>query len=355
MSDHVPVNIDDPDDMSGDLDQSGDTPEEDLWFLPGPLEDEPEDIGFLPLRDPGEAGIIDEWKQAEAGHAALLARVAFRIGRLDERLIQGPDGWKRRLALMETSELGWTTGARVSADRLALWFSLRLSGVQDDALELSRLGWAYRRLSGGTYPEDNLADFLGRLDPSGQPEDAERFSDNSAGWLEMMKAGRNLHPVTRACMGYHIWNVAGLGDQGNRVEAAVTASRIAAQDCAGAVSIPLAMGGAGGLNAEGSPAARLSKWLDVLDRGILTAMRHLDDIEAWAMRAQEAMQGLSGRTPPALRAAFIEWPLLSAPMAEKVTGASRPSVHRSLSWMEGQGLVREVTGQGRFKMWRVNI
>ena len=353
MKSHIPDSIEVPDDMSGDLDQPGDTPEEDLWFLPGPLDDDPEDIGFLFRPDPGESEIIDAWTQAEAGQAAQLARVVMRMGRLDERLTRGPDGWMRRLALMETSELGWITGARIPADRLALWVSLRLSGVQDDALELSRLGWAFRRLSGGTYPEDNLADFLGRLDPSGQPEDAERFSDHAAGWLEMMKAGRELHPVTRACMGYHIWNVAGLGDHDNRIEAAVTASRIAAQDCIGAVFAPLAMGGAGGVHAGGSPAARLSKWLFAMDRGILTAMRHLDDIEAWATRAQEVMQGLSGRTPPALRSAFIEWPLLSAPMAEKITGASRPSVHRSLSWMEGQGLVREVTGQGRFKMWRV--
>jgi hypothetical protein len=92
-----------------------------------------------------------------------------------------------------------------------------------------------------------------------------------------------------------------------------------------------------------------------MDRGILTAMRHLDDVEAWSARAQAAMASLSGRTPPALRDAFIEWPLLSAPMAESLTGASRPSVHRSLVWMNDRGLIREVTGQGRFRMWRAQL
>lgn len=82
-------------------------------------------------------------------------------------------------------------------------------------------------------------------------------------------------------------------------------------------------------------------------------MRHLDDVAAWAARAEGVMAPLSGRTAPALRDLFTEWPFLSAPMAEALTGASRAAVQRNLAWMEGKGLIREVTGQGRFKMWRV--
>jgi len=58
-------------------------------------------------------------------------------------------------------------------------------------------------------------------------------------------------------------------------------------------------------------------------------------------------------TPHALRAVLTEWPLLSAPMAEALTGASRAAVQRNLAWMEEKGLVREMTGQGRYRMWRV--
>jgi Fe2+ or Zn2+ uptake regulation protein len=49
---------------------------------------------------------------------------------------------------------------------------------------------------------------------------------------------------------------------------------------------------------------------------------------------------------------LTEWPLLSAPMAEALTGTSRAAVQRNLTWMEERGLVREVTGQGKFRMWR---
>ncbi|TDX24693.1 DNA binding protein with HTH domain [Rhodovulum visakhapatnamense] len=40
-------------------------------------------------------------------------------------------------------------------------------------------------------------------------------------------------------------------------------------------------------------------------------------------------------------------------MAEKLTGAHRATVQRNIDLMEEQGLVREVTGQGRYRMWRI--
>ncbi len=89
-----------------------------------------------------------------------------------------------------------------------------------------------------------------------------------------------------------------------------------------------------------------------METACLTAMRHLDEIEAWAVRAEAEMTALSGRTPPALRAALTSWPFVSAPMAEVLAGASRAAVQRNLAWMEARGLIREVTGQGRYRMWR---
>jgi len=50
---------------------------------------------------------------------------------------------------------------------------------------------------------------------------------------------------------------------------------------------------------------------------------------------------------------LADWPL--RPMAEAITGASRAAVQRNLAWMETKDLVREVTGQGRFRMWRMEI
>jgi len=99
------------------------------------------------------------------------------------------------------------------------------------------------------------------------------------------------------------------------------------------------------------PTERLARWLDGMNSAILSAMRVLDDTERWAARAKADMAHLSGRTPVALRRIFSEWFLVSAPMAESVTGASRAAIQRKLAWMEESGLSREVTGQGRFRIW----
>jgi hypothetical protein len=328
------------------------TPEDDLRFLPGPMEVGPDYLPPGPRAELRETAVLDDWRKAEARNAARLARVAGRIGALDDRLHRGPEGWRHRLGLIEAADLSWFVGDRIGPDRLALWISMRLSGVQDDTAALARVGWAVRRLTGGPGPEVDLSAFLDRRDPENMADEAEPFADRAGGWLDLMAQAADLHPITRASIGFHLWNLAGLGQQGDRMEAAVTAARIASSEGKGAVFAPLAMGGAGWLRAGGPAADRLARWLEGMETACRTAMRHLDDIEVWSERAETEMSPLSGKTPPTLRAAFSEWPLVSAPMAEALTGASRAAIQRNFAWMEARGLIREVTGQGRFRMWR---
>ncbi|MDF3856546.1 hypothetical protein [Paracoccus pantotrophus] len=352
MKYQVPSFHDESDALFLDVEEVEQSSEDDLWFLPGPMEEEPENLPPGPRAEPREAEVLDDWRKAEGGHAARLARVAGRVGALDDRLRRGPEGWRHRLALIEAADLSWFAGDRIGPDRLALWISMRLSGVQEDTAALARVGWAVRRLTGGPGPETDLSAFLDRRDPENMADEAEPFADRAGGWTDVVAQAADLHPITRACVGYHLWSLAGLGQQGDRMEAAVTAARIAASEGKGAVFAPLAMGGAGGLRASGSPADRLARWLDGMETACLNAMRHLDDIEAWSTLAETMMIPLSGRTPPALRTVLTEWPLVSAPMAETITGASRTAVQRNLAWMETHGLIREVTGQGRYRMWR---
>lgn len=355
MKPQGPTKNDDFDDPLFGVEEIEETSEADLWFLPGPIEEEPDHLPPGPRAEPRETAAIDDWRKIEAAAAARLARVAGRLGALDERLKRGPEGWRHRLALIEAADLSWFAGDRIGPDRLALWISMRLSGVQDDTAALARVGWAVRRLTGGPGPEADLSAFLDRRDPENLHDDAEPFTDRAGGWLELMADATDLHPITRACLGFHLWSLAGLGQHGDRMEAAVTAARIAASEERGAVFAPLAMGGAGGLRAGSLPTDRLVRWLDGMETACLTAMRHLDDIEAWSERTGAEMAPLSGRTPPALRDVLTEWPLVSAPMAETLTGASRAAVQRNLAWMEARGLIREVTGQGRYRMWRAAV
>jgi hypothetical protein len=352
MKPGTPSAHDESDALIIDAEEVEQASEDDLWFLPGPMEDEPDYLLPGPRAEPRETEVLDDWRKAEGGQAARLARVAGRVGALDDRLKRGPEGWRHRLALMEAADLSWHTGDRISQDRLALWISLRLSGVHDDTAALARVGWAVRRLTGGPEPEQDLAAFFDRRDPGNLSDESKPFVDRASGWLDLMGQATDLHPITRACSGFHLWRLAALRQHGDQMEAAVVAARIAASEGRGAVFVPLAMGGAGGLRAGGPPFERLARWLDGMEAACLTAMRHLDDVEAWSARAVDEMASLSGRTPPALRAVLTEWPLVSAPMAETLTGASRAAVQRNLAWMQARGLIREVTGQGRFRMWK---
>lgn len=103
-----------------DADEVEQASEDDLWFLPGAMEEEPDDLLSWPRAEPRETAAIGDWRRAEANYAARLARVAGRIGALDERLKRGPEGWRHRLALIEAAELSWFVRDRVGPDRLAL-------------------------------------------------------------------------------------------------------------------------------------------------------------------------------------------------------------------------------------------
>jgi DNA-binding HxlR family transcriptional regulator len=77
----------------------------------------------------------------------------------------------------------------------------------------------------------------------------------------------------------------------------------------------------------------------------------LDRLESWEADVQDACADLSGRTPPQVIRVLRDWPLVSAPMLEAQTGASRAAIQRNLNRMTQMGIIREVTGQGRYRFW----
>lgn len=314
--------------------------EEELWFLPA---EEPETTAPpLPRADRRSLLRPAEWRTAEAALAPDLARAAQRFGALDERLRRAGEGRRSRLALVEAAEFSWWAGDRVTPDRLALWLALRLDGVQDDSLALARAGWAVRRLTSGPGPEAGLAAFLARQ---------ELGQDWLADWVEIEEASVGMHPISRAAFGFHAWGL--LTDPGasSRMEAAVVAARLGAMEGRGALFLPLATGGSMALRPGGSAEERLARWYAGAEHATFAALRLLDRLDDWQARAAEATAGLSGRTPPLLIAALAHWPLLSAPVAEAETKASRAAVQRNLDRLTELGLIREVTGQGRFRLW----
>ena len=347
--------------------------EADLWFLPGP-DEENEDVppGIAPLPRANQRLLVDlaDWTAAEAAFAKPLAQLAMRLGALDERLRRAPKGWCHRLALIEASALSWLGTERISIERLSLWQALRLGGVQNDNQALARAGWAARRLSCGSIlritSADDISDFLGRWDVATgrqSPElgcvyGDEMLSDQLTNWCEAMQRARGLHPICRAAFGLHLWAVVGLSDRtlGADIEAAVLAARLAVTDLPGeARFLPLVGGGVLGLAKGGSPEQRLQKFIKNAESATLAALRHLEALERWQARAEDALAHKSGQTPKQLITILASWPMVSAPMAEAEIGASRAAVQRNLNELTQMGLIREVTGQGRYRSWTAAI
>lgn len=331
--------------------------ESDLWFLPAPA-DSP---GMIEVHDTQSLGSARTapWREAQAALVLPLARTAALFGALDARLSRESGGARQRLALLEAAEISWLAGERITTDRLALWIGLRAGATEEDAPALARAAWAVRRLSGGPGPgrePAGIAAFLDRqeVQPRDRSAPREDLSGRLGDWSVALAEGDGLHPFTLAAFGFQSWRLAGLSGAGpaGDLEAMVVAGRIAAEaGRGGALFLPLALAGPQAARPGGSVTERLARWLDAAERSVLAALLHLDRLAAWRVRAQAVTASLSGRTPPLLIEVLAEWPLVSAPLAEDKTGASRAAIQRNLDRLAAAGLLREATGQGRYRMW----
>ncbi|PWR03588.1 hypothetical protein DKT77_05445 [Meridianimarinicoccus roseus] len=360
-------------DWRGPYDPDPDAAEDDLWFMPAPPDDDaaPGDMPWLagPARGTGaELPQADDWARAEAGCAAALARTALAVGALDDRLRCGPAGLRRRLICAEVADLGWHLGDRVTVDRLALYLVLRLAALGEDAQSLARAAWAQRRLDHAGLPDLSdpaaLSAFLGREAVAGLPG-AElitrpmgtEFDALVHDWAREVETLSGRHPFVVAAAAWQGWRARGLSGDLAEVEGGVLAAKIAAQALrtGGMGFVPLSLGGGDALRASGDASARLGAWLRGIEQAALRGLMECDRLAAWLVLAEQRIAPLSGRTPSRLVAALLDWPLASAPMLEAQTGASRAAVQRNMLRFEDLGLVREVTGQARFRFWRAAV
>lgn len=333
-------------------------PDDEPWFLPEtPADLAPTD---MPWAAADQRKLVDpnDWQRAENRQGRGLVQAAAAFARLDERL-RGKTA--DRLALQEVSELLWAGGDRIESDRIALYVHLRESTLEN-AQSLSAADWAIRRMLGNIMPADDLAGFLGRhlseydgLADVGSRAVGQEFDGITADWLAVLAGLENAHPFTRAAAGFHAWRVFGLSEPGAVLEAAVAAGKVGAVDGRAIGFLPIALGDRYALLRGGSVNERLEGWLKAVENACLRALMLLEQLEDWKVRALAATSDLSGRTPPELIDALLITPVLSAGMAAEMSGASKAAIQRNLAKFEARGLIREVTGQGRYRFWRADL
>ncbi len=322
--------------------------EDDLWFIPGPPEDlDPAALPFQLTRP--EAEDPRAWEKAEAGLGRDLAGAAAAVARLDEALARLPQALPR-LAMAEAAALSWADGDRVTPDRLALYAARRLSAAEPDFRAIARADWARGRLLSKGDPADARA-FLGRISDTCDDHEATLLAQE---WTRVVGVV-DLHPISRAAFGFHLWRRRAAQAPEAVTEPALLAARLGAQGQNMLPFLPLASAGTAALTAGGPVRDRLHAWLYGVIAASQAARLELGRLEAWQARAQAAIRPRTGRTPQALIQALLAAPVLSANSAAQATGASGAAIRRNLALFEEIGLVREITGQSRYRFWRLAL
>jgi hypothetical protein len=137
---------------------------------------------------------------------------------------------------------------------------------------------------------------------------------------EVIVGTEALHPLTRAALLLHGWRVAGETRAARDLEATVLAGRHGAL---GALFLPLALAGGAAFRGQGSVDARIAAFYRGAEQAGLAALLLFDWVKSWRLWPHVALSDLSGKTPAALVEVFARWPMVSTPMDEDHTRASR--------------------------------
>lgn len=299
------------------------------------------------------------WLAAQAGLAVELAHAALAAGRLEARLSVMDDaaraGATRRLALIETEAMLRAQGTPLSREEIGLDAMAARAGT--DLAAMAQARWALRRLEGQSDPA-RLRDFLALHRNPDQAEAAwsERpvggaFDAAATDFHTAMDDLSGLHPLARAPAARMLWRLAGLSPDGAAIEAAVWAARDMAGATPGLVFLPLGRHGRAVWADGGPPERRLTRHLAAVAQGADDAARLLDRIAAWSAAARDATAAIKGRNPARVIAALAAHPILHTAQVEDRADISRDTAERLLSRMQAMGLVREVTGAQRFRLW----
>lgn len=315
-----------------------------------------------------------DWHRAEQTLSRQLAAAVDAVARLDERLLSQPrerrEGSLRHLALLEITDLVWAEGHRVRPERLALVDLERLGRMGEDAAVLGRATSALRRALAAPRAlsdAEAVATALGHravAEPDAKHFDdpirdllPEMARDRAEAWLSAVDS-LDAHPIVRAGFGFRLWL---RGATHELLEPATLASHIAlapmrVAESVGLTFLPLALGRPpAALRYGGTAESCLAAWLDVVAGAATAGRTRLCVVADWRERAAKAIQGMQGRGAPSLADLFLARPVLSAPVVAAELGLTGTRSRDLLNAFERRGLIREMTGQGRFRFWQPRL
>lgn len=315
------------------------------------------------IPDPARVPLMpraEDWLAAQQAASGLLSYASAMIGRLDATLAglgcEARVGATRRLALIELEAMLWAQGTPVRREEIGREAMDARAGSDLEAMRLAR--WGLRRLE-GQGPLRDLRAFLGlyRSEMPGLDEAlaqrpvGEAFDAGAAEFLATAGALAGIEPAVRAPALRAAWRIAELSGPECLVEPACWTARDMAAGCEALAFVPLGRHGRVVWIDGGPPLARMQRQLEAVALAAQEARREILRVRDWSERARRAVAGIKGENPARVVAALAAQPLLSAAMVEAETGISRDTAERLLARLQAMGLVREITGARRFRLW----
>ncbi|MBC9248449.1 DUF1403 family protein [Paracoccus sp. 11-3] len=308
------------------------------------------------------SGLIDQngWQTAQATNAVALADAGLAVGRLDQLIAALPEDRRRgaltRLALIEVEAMLWGQATPLRREEIGRDLMEARASTDLDAMKQAR--WAIRRLEGQTGLTD-LRAFLAlhraegdHLPAAQHGRPTGRDFDESAGeFLGLIDGLADLHPIARACPARIAWRLANVSAVEDMIEGAVWTGRAMAANCEALTFLPLGRHGRRVWLDGSAPAERMARHLDAVTQGAVDARRHLSRLSLWAEQARAATATIKGNSPSRIIDALLTQPLMTTAMVEEHAGISRDTAERMLQRLQNDGLVREVTGTRRFRLW----
>lgn len=350
--------IDEYDDPEGPRSiYDGDDTETEPWFLPGPDAALADHEIPLPRADHTPLGDAAPWLAAQGQHAAGLAKAAMAVGQLDMLVSEMGQGPLERLALREVEALTWAAGAPIALDEIGR--DQLHARAATDLEGLQRARWALRRLQ-GQGALDDLRGFLGLhrgFTADGSRDQRLRLTgrdfDDAAQAFHAARADMaGAHCFTQSAFERHLWRLSDLSPEEDQIEGAVWTARRLASDCAALTFVPL---GQGARRLRGTGPQEFGRYLAAIAQGAAGAKAELLRVRSWAEGAKTATAHVKGDTPARIIDALVTRPLCSTQMVEEAAGVSRDTAERGLGRLQQLGVLREVTGGKRFRIWAAKV
>jgi len=351
----------------------GDESVEKVAWFEAPLDEADEDLGpwAPPLPQADRRPLFDPKDWLEAAHAVPneLARAAAALARLEARLAYDPNAapFARRLAFEEVAGLLWLQGDHGSIDDLALYdLGVRAASGPRDFFA----AWALRRLRAATpfEPEaltvGELRDFVGARVTETDEESRDlferplgpEFDEALEDWRGFAQALESAHPLLKAPALFAAWRALTLSEPTDMLTPLVVAGRVGAgpqRSSLGFAPIARAARRRGALLGGFSIESRLSAWLDAVADSCLEASLELDRLAAWCDRAEVVASGSkAGRALVALCAAS---PVISSNAVAEYAGMTPQGVNVAARALLGAGVLREVSGRTRYRLWAASV